>query len=240
MPQAMILAAGMGTRLRPLTEDRPKALIEANHRPLIEFVIERVVKYQFDDIIVNLHHHAGKLREFLQSEKFRHLNISFSDESSKLLDTGGGIKKAQWFFRAGEPFLVHNCDIISLIDLDEMHKQHLASGALATLAVSARKTTRPLAFDAHNQLKGRFDEKAPSLSRGKNFRSLAFSGIYLLNYEIFDFMPETESFSIIDVLLKASSNRPVLAFEHDPSIWMDVGSVKNLQNASRFIESNEF
>ncbi|MDP2423158.1 MAG: sugar phosphate nucleotidyltransferase [Bacteroidales bacterium] len=234
MPRAMILAAGMGTRLRPLTEDKPKALVKINHKPLIEHVIERLQNFGYHDVIVNLHHRANLLKTFLESKKLNSLNLSFSDETTKLLDTGGGIKKARWFFSDGEPFLVHNCDVISKIPIDRMLNQHMLSGALATLAVSNRHTARPLAFDESNHLKERFKSNEIPQVKGEVLRPLAFSGIYLLDPEIFNFMPDKDVFSIVDVLIEAATSRLVMAYEHDPAIWMDVGSKNNLQKASFF------
>lgn len=231
MLKAMILAAGLGTRLLPLTSKQPKALVELAGKPLIEHVLDRFRQCGIREIIINLHHHSGQLQEFLGSEKFKEFNITFSDESGQLLDTGGGIRKAAWFFDDGQPFLVHNCDVISLVPLNEMMLEHKRSRAIATLAVSDRKTSRPLAFNPDGKLTGRWTEKVSHTSR-----PLAFSGIYVLDPAVFSFTPNADTFSIIDVLVTTAATMPVVAFEHSPEIWVDAGNVNNLQKAEQLLK----
>jgi NDP-sugar pyrophosphorylase family protein len=232
MLKAMILAAGLGTRLLPLTSQKPKALVEIAGKPLIEHVLDRFRQYGIRDVIVNLHHHPEQLQAFLGSEKFKVFNITFSDESGQLLDTGGGIRKAAWFFEDGQPFLVHNCDVVSLVSLNEVIQAHKRSGAIATLAVSDRKTSRPLAFTPGGKLIDRWSENA-----FLTLRPLAFSGFYILDPAIFPYMPDADVFSIIDVLIKAAASKPVIAFEHDPDIWVDAGNVKNLEKAEQLLKN---
>jgi NDP-sugar pyrophosphorylase family protein len=232
MPKAMILSAGKGTRLLPLTSGRPKALVSVAGKPLIEHVLDRFREYNISDVLVNLHHHADHLQDFLGSEKFKDINIAFSDERDKLLDSGGGIRKAAWFFNDGRPFLVHNCDVISTIPLDEMLRFHIDRKAIATLAVSDRKTSRPLAFSKAGRLIDRWIEATEPGSR-----PLAFSGIYILDPAIFSFMPVEDVFSIIDVLIRASLETPALAWEHSPDIWVDAGSIKNIAKAEELLKN---
>ncbi|HPK05281.1 MAG TPA: sugar phosphate nucleotidyltransferase [Bacteroidales bacterium] len=232
MPKAMILAAGLGTRLLPLTLDQPKALVLVAGKPMIVHVIERLKQYGFDDIIVNLHYHGEKLKQFLSSEKFEGMNFTFSDESEQLLDTGGAIGKAKWFFDNEMPFLVHNCDIISYVPIDKMIEFHVDRKAIATLAVSKRKTSRPLAFDQQSGLIDRFD---PAMN--KDIKALAYSGICVLDKNIFSFMPEKGVFSIIDVFVKASKSSIVAAYEHEPDIWVDAGSIKNIEKAEQLLKN---
>jgi NDP-sugar pyrophosphorylase family protein len=232
MPKAMILAAGTGTRLMPMTTARPKAMVPLAGKPLIEHVLDRFREYNITDVLVNLHHHADQLQAFLSQEKFRNFNISVSDEREKLLDTGGGIRKAAWFFNDGRPFLVHNSDVISAIPLDQMLMLHLSGNAIATLAVSKRKTSRPLAFDKNGKLIDRWDEK-----KYPDGRALAFSGIYILDPAIFSFMPDDDVFSIVDVMIRAAKDAPVLAFEHSPEIWVDAGTIKNFKKAEDLIKN---
>lgn len=232
MPKAMILAAGLGTRLMPLTANQPKALVPLAGKPLIEHVLERFRKFNLQDIIVNLHHHHVQLRSFLEQEKFSDLNILYSDESAKLLDTGGGIRKAAWFFNDGYPFLVHNCDVISEIPLDEMINSHIERKAVATLAVTSRITSRPLAFDFNGLLINRWDNHFTAIAE-----PLAFSGIYILDPAIFSIMPGTGSFPIIDVLIKAATKMPVIAWKHDPEIWVDAGRPENFSKALELIKN---
>jgi NDP-sugar pyrophosphorylase family protein len=157
--KAMILAAGLGTRLRPLTDHRPKALVELSGRTLLEITLGRLRTFGITDVIVNVHHFADMVTDYLQSRKNFGMRIEISREEV-LLDTGGGLKKAAWFFledsaRLDDPFLLHNVDVISNIDLARMLQFHSENHALATLAVQSRETSRPLLFDAHLQLRGR-------------------------------------------------------------------------------------
>src|ERR1700758_4387839 len=153
--KAMVLAAGLGTRLRPITNDRPKALVEVAGRTLLEITLTRLRAFGIRDVIVNVHHFADSIIEYLAANDNLGLNIAISREDL-LLDTGGGLKKAAWFFldgtkndgvnRGGEPFLLHNVDVISTVDLTEMLETHRRSGALATLAVQQRESSRYLLF----------------------------------------------------------------------------------------------
>ena len=155
--KAMVLAAGLGTRLRPLTNDRPKALVEVGGRTLLEITLRRLRSFGVHEVIVNAHHFADMVRDYLDANKNFGMRIEISREDV-LLDTGGGLKKAAWFFLEdgqGEPFLLHNVDVISNIDLVRMVRFHVEHGALATLAVQARPTKRPLLFDADGRFRGR-------------------------------------------------------------------------------------
>src|ERR1700760_3667719 len=156
--KAMVLAAGLGTRLRPLTNDRPKALVEVAGHTLLEITLRRLASFGIREVIVNVHHFADMVVEYLQKNDNFGLRIEISREDDLLLDTGGGLKKAAWFFLEGrtrEPFLLHNVDVISTIDLERMVGSHRENKALATLAVQKRETSRRLLFDKHNQLCGR-------------------------------------------------------------------------------------
>jgi NDP-sugar pyrophosphorylase family protein len=157
--KAMVLAAGLGTRLRPLTNDRPKALVEIGGRTLLEITLSRLRRFGVREAIVNTHYFAEMIAEYLQVKANFGMRVEISREPL-LLDTGGGLKKAAWFFQenfdtADEPFLVHNVDVISSIDLGGMLQSHEKSHALATLAVQKRKSSRQLLFDANLQLSGR-------------------------------------------------------------------------------------
>src|SRR6267378_4420355 len=167
--KAMILAAGLGTRLRPLTDNRPKALVEIAGRTLLEITLTRLRTFGISEVIINVHHFADMVIDYLKSNKNFGMRIEISREEV-LLDTGGGLKKAAWFFlenstsanpsrpdstQMDEPFLLHNVDVLSTIDFARMLQFHKERGALATLAVQARETSRPLLFDDHLQLRGR-------------------------------------------------------------------------------------
>jgi len=157
----MILAAGLGTRLKPLTDTRPKALVELNGRTLLEITLTRLQSFGITEIIVNAHHFADQIESYLKSKNNFGLQLTISCED-ELLDTGGGLKKAAWFFQQNdshrdEPFVLHNVDVLTNIDLHAMRKFHDSQNALATLAVQTRETSRPLLFNAENQLAGRIN-----------------------------------------------------------------------------------
>ena len=233
--KAMIFAAGLGTRLRPLTNTIPKALVEVNGIPLLEIVLTRLRRCGFQDIIINIHHFADRIREFLHAKRNFGLNIHLSHERDELLDTGGGLKYASWFLDDGSPFLVHNVDILSDIDLQEFYRTHLHTSALATLAVTSRNSTRCLLFDHHNTLCGWKNRQTQEIKMARTTISepipLAFSGIHVISPAIFTMMPELKIFSIIDVYLKVAATEKIMAFHHDHTLWIDLGKKENLPSA---------
>lgn len=240
----MIFAAGLGTRLRPLTNDRPKALVEVNGKPLLEIVILQLKRYGFRDIIVNVHYFAKQIIRFLEAKNNFGINIQISDESDLLLETGGGLQKAKPFLCSNnEPFLVHNVDILSDINLAALYQNHLESKPLATLVVRNRKTSRYLLFDEANRLCGwqntktgevrMMREMLPSLQA----KALAFSGIHVISPQIFEYMPADESvFSIIETYLQAAKKKTLLAYPSDDSNWLDVGKPESLAQAAKLYE----
>src|SRR5438552_5701884 len=177
--KAMILAAGLGTRLRPLTNDRPKALVEVAGRTLLEITLARLREFGISDVIVNVHHFADAVIEYLESNRNFGMHVEISREDV-LLDTGGGLRKAGWFFKGEEPFILHNVDVISTIDLARMAQFHKDNRALATIAVQDRKTSRPLLFDDQLRLCGRAEPGS----------GLAFSGIHVVSPRILDLIEE--------------------------------------------------
>ncbi len=242
--KAMVLAAGLGTRLRPLTNDRPKALVEVAGRTLLEITLARLRVFGVHDVIVNVHHFADAMVEYLRAHKNfgMHIEISREDE---LLDTGGGLKKAAWFFTEGaqsnDPFLVHNVDVVSGIDLARMMRFHLEGDALATLAVQRRTTSRPLLFDELNLLCGRragMDGTTEMVRPAASTEALAFAGIHMISPRIFSKMKETGSFSIIPTYLRlAAEHEKICAFRADEYAWRDVGRLESLRAAEREILS---
>ncbi len=253
--KAMVLAAGLGTRLRPLTDDRPKALVTVAGRTLLEITLERLRGFGVREVVVNAHHFADQIVEFLAAHDFG-MRIEVSLEET-LLDTGGGLKKAAWFLEsregggeggsgagAGAPFIVHNVDVISGIDLGAMAATHRASGALVTLAVAAREASRQLLFDEAGLLCGRRaggaeervqDGVEPTASKNQ---ALAFAGIHVVSPRIFGLMREDGAFSIIDAYLRlAAEGEKVVAFRADGAYWRDLGRVKSLAAAERDVES---
>jgi mannose-1-phosphate guanylyltransferase len=239
--KAMILAAGLGTRLRPLTDERPKALVTVAGRTLLEIALSRLRTFGVSEVIVNVHHFAEMIVDYLKANGNFGMRIEISREET-LLDTGGGLKKAAWFFLESEtgqeePFIVHNVDVISTIDLGRMTRFHAKHNALATLAVQRRETSRYLFFDANDQLCGRRagQDGPPQLVRpADQFQALAFSGIHVLSPEIFAKMREEGAFSIIPTYLElAAQGERILAFRADGSDWRDLGRLDNLNEAAR-------
>ncbi|MCK4689983.1 MAG: nucleotidyltransferase family protein [Candidatus Marinimicrobia bacterium] len=238
--KAMILAAGLGTRLRPLTNSKPKALIEINKIPLLEIVIKRLKLYDFNEIIINVHHFADQIIGFLKEKNNFSIDIRVSDETDLLLSTGGGLKKASWFFNDNKPFLVHNVDILSDINLKQFYRAHINSEALATLAVRNRQSSRYLLFDNENNLCGWKNTKTNELKIAIQSKSdlipLAFSGIHIINPSIFDLMPEQHVFSMIDVYLNLAANYSIKEFNHDSSMWIDIGTKESLIEANKILD----
>jgi NDP-sugar pyrophosphorylase family protein len=235
--KAMVLAAGLGTRLRPLTDDRPKALVTVAGKTLLEITLERLRGFGVREAIVNVHHHAEMICAYLKENGNFGMRVEVSREE-ELLDTGGGIKKAAWFFLergldgsgGGEPFLVHNVDVISAIDLAEMVQFHAERKALATLAVQQRKTTRPLVFDSEAHLRGRAKAGA---ARGDG-ETLAFAGIHVVSPRIFAKLSEEGAFSIIDAYVRlAAQGETILGFHADGAYWRDLGRPDDLKRAEQ-------
>jgi NDP-sugar pyrophosphorylase family protein len=238
--KAMILAAGLGTRLRPFTLNRPKALVEVAGIPLLEWAIRKAANAGFMDIIVNVHHFADQVIGFIQDKEWGEVSISISDERDQLLETGGGLKKAKWFFDESQPFLLMNADIICSIDLGKVMDWHLKNNAIATLVVRERKSSRHFLIDPKGyQLAGWKNsgtgEIRMGISKRNNLVEMAFSGIQILNPSIFELMDREGAFSIIDVYLDLARNRRIFAFPDTESDWLDVGTPEKLRIASETI-----
>ena len=242
--KAMVLAAGLGTRLRPLTDDRPKALVNAGDRTLLEITLTRLKQFGIRDVIVNVHHFADMIVEYLRANDNFGLNVKISREDM-LLDTGGGLKKAGWFFDGdSEPFLLHNVDVISTIDLARMMQFHTEQNALATLAVQDRETSRYLLFDEGGELCGRRagrDGKADLVRPARETQALAFSGIHVISPRIFSKMQEEGAFSIIPTYLRlAAEGERVAAFRADEYYWRDLGRVENVAQAVKDLRDGTY
>jgi NDP-sugar pyrophosphorylase family protein len=237
--KAMVLAAGLGTRLAPLTNARPKALVTVNGRTLLEITLERLRFFGINEVIVNTHHFGEMVRDYLAANNNFGMRIEISHEEI-LLDTGGGLKKAAWFFLegdAGEPFLIHNVDVISSIDLARMVKLHRERGALATLAVADRQTSRYLLFDESGELCGRRAglDGVPELTRpARSPQALAFSGIHVISPRIFSRLDEEGAFSIIPAYLRlAAQGEKVITFRADEYRWRDLGRPESIRAAEQ-------
>jgi NDP-sugar pyrophosphorylase family protein len=248
--KAMILAAGLGTRLRPLTDDRPKALVEVGGRTLLEITLSRLRKSGVREVIINVHHFADMVVDYLKRNSNFGLRIEISREET-LLDTGGGLKKAAWFFledskRRDEPFILHNVDVVSTINLKGMVQFHAEHRALATLAVQERETSRYLLFDQRLQLSGRLSGQAQPAesvrsSADLHAQALAFSGIHVISPLIFSMMTEEGVFSIITSYLRlAAQGENILAFRADEYYWRDLGRLENVAQAERDLKDKIF
>jgi NDP-sugar pyrophosphorylase family protein len=255
--KAMILAAGLGTRLRPLTDERPKALVQVGGRTLLEITLRRLRSFGIHDVIINVHHFAEMVVEYLKANGNFGMRIEISRED-ELLDTGGGLKKAADFFlrdsvsghAADEPFILHNADVLSAIDLGEMVKAHRANDALATLAVQQRKSSRYLLLDAQLQLCGRLtagDAEAEMARAAARTEAWAFAGIHVISPRIFELMSadrmspvgeqSPQAFSIIPEYLRlAGGGEKILGFRADGYYWRDLGTLASLQQAAEDIE----
>jgi NDP-sugar pyrophosphorylase family protein len=225
--KAMILAAGLGTRLRPLTDNIPKALVKIRNTPLLEFAIKKLCHHGFNDIIINVHHLPNMIIDFLAKNRNFGANISISDESDMLLDTGGAIKKAAPFFSGDEAFLVYNCDIVTDLNLLTLYKYHLQHSALCTLAVRDRETSRYFVFDDDNALCGWWNkvtgEKKSVRWGGSKYRALGFSGIQIINPGMLNFFPEKNVFSLVEFYLLAARDHKIEAYDHTETRWADIG-----------------
>ena len=242
--KAMILAAGLGTRLRPLTDDRPKALVEVGGRTLLEITLSRLRSFGIREVIINVHHFADLMLDYLKGHDNFGMQIAISREEV-LLDTGGGLKKAAWFFLEDgrdEPFLLHNVDVISAIDLRRLLDFHAAHHPIATLAVQERKTSRYLLFDPDLQLCGRrsaSDEPGQLVRACAQVKALAFSGIHVISPRIFELMSEESAFSIIACYLRlAAQEETIIGFRADEYYWRDLGRPENVMQAAQDLKQN--
>ena len=235
--KAFIPAAGLGTRLKPLTDKTPKALIEINGVTLLELVIKRLISFGFVEIIINVHHLADQVIDFIKTKNNFGIDIEISDEREQLLDTGGGLKKVSDFFNDKKTFLVHNVDILSDINLTDLYNYHLTSSSIATLAVQNRKSSRYFLFDEEKNLCGWKNEKTLETKITRRqigaLTQLAFSGIQVIDPKIFPFMPKNNIFSLVDLYLSIASKEQISYFDHSGSLFLDLGKKENLTQAEK-------
>lgn len=242
--KAMVLAAGLGTRLRPLTNDRPKALVEIAGRTLLDITLSRLRTFGIREVIINVHHFADMVTDYLKEHGNFGMRLEVSRENV-LLDTGGGLKKAAWFFLddggMNTPFVLHNVDVISNIDLGRMVAFHTQHQALATLAVQHRETSRYLLFDHELQLCGRRagSSPTPELARSsQTLQELGFAGIHVISPRLLTLLPDG-IFSIVDsYLLLAARGEKIVAFQTDDCHWRDLGRPDSIANAEKDLKEN--
>lgn len=231
----MLLAAGRGTRLKSLTAEAPKALVEVGGVSLLERAVNLMRRHGVEEIIVNVHHFAGMIERFLEERGNFGMPITLSDERGKLLDTGGGLKKAAWFFEGGKPFFIYNVDVLTDLDLGRMYRAHLESDSLATLAVRRRESGRQFLFDPQGRLAGwrnrNSGETRWCAAAVEDAREWAFSGIQVLDPGIFHYFPPDEVFSLVELYLRTGDR--VSAYAHDETAWMDAGKWEEREEAER-------
>lgn len=233
----MIFAAGLGTRLKEETLYKPKALVEVGGKPLLQHAIEKLKMEGFTEVVVNVHHFSDLIINFLNNHDFG-IPVHISDETDKLLDTGGGLKKAAPFFKGNEPVLIYNVDVLSSLNLKNLVQEHLLSGALATLVVRDRKTQRYFKFNKEKRLVGWLNKKTgeKKIVLPENFENateMAFSGIHMVKPEFFQLMPVKEKFSITDFYLELAKEYLIKGYFDESKLWLDVGKPEQLESARK-------
>ena len=238
--KALIFAAGLGTRLKEHTSDKPKALVQLAGKPLLQHSIEKLIAHHITDITINVFHFAGQIISFLESHPFPGVNIHISDEREELLDTGGGLHKAFSFLSGNEPILLYNVDVISNLDISLLEQAHLASGSLVTLVVRQRETSRYMMFDTDMQLAGwkNFSNGETKISRPASFSNAlpyAFSGIQVVQPELFKLITEKGKFPIMDLYLRLAQTNKITGYLDNSTMWMDLGKPDQLLLADEML-----
>ncbi|MDR1343108.1 MAG: NTP transferase domain-containing protein [Prevotellaceae bacterium] len=238
--KALILAAGLGTRLKPITDSLPKALATVGSTTLLEYNLKRLSAQGVTEFIVNVHYKADMVEDFLRQHKNFGLSVAISDERKLLLDTGGGLKHAAWFFDDGKPFLIYNVDVITSLDVRKVYAQHVQIGALATLAVSCRSATRYFLFGAGRRLYGwrnaKTGEERRPVASTENLIPLAFGGVHVVSPEIFPHLDAFgDKFSIVDAYLALAPKYPIVGYDMQEEQWLDAGTPEMLKAASALV-----
>ncbi len=239
--KAMIFAAGVGSRLKPLTDKTPKALIPVKGKPMLLWVAEKLIRAGVNQIVVNVHHHAYEMVTFINKLNYPGVRFIISDESDELLDTGGGLVNAKHYLAGDQPFIVHNVDVFSDVNLTDMLAFHRKKQALATLAVSKRTTSRYFLWN-ENRLAGWKNVKTgESLTipgnEDNSLQELAFSGIHIIEPRFFSFVDRSGPFSITKTYLELAQKQRIVAYQHDPARWADIGTPEKLKRAEGLIEA---
>jgi len=235
--KAMILAAGLGTRLKPFTDNHPKALAPVNGKTLLQRNIEYLQQYGFDDLIINVHHFAEQITDIIFQNNGWGSKITISNESDMVLETGGGLLKAAHFFKETNlPFLLMNVDILTDLDLHKMLEFHQQHQALATLAIRRRETSRYLLFDDKNRMVGWKNIKTNETKQVRDCSSsslFAFSGVHIIQPDFFKFITLTGKFSMIDAYLELAKTYDIIGFDHSESKMIDVGNMASMLEAEK-------
>lgn len=236
----MILAAGYGTRLRPITNSIPKALVKINNQTLLEIVIQRLKSFGINEIIINVHHFADQIIQFIETKNAFGIRIEISKEDT-LLDTGGGLKKAAWFFDSDEPFLLHNVDVLSNLDILHLAKFHQEKKALVTLATRHRDTTRYLLIDSENNYCGwesiRINQKEIVRKPIGKLSRISFMGIHFISPKLLQLLPPENIFPIISAYSNLAQDSKIKSMSCDEYLWLDVGKQEELQKADDFLSN---
>ena len=237
--KAFILAAGLGSRLAPLTNNKPKALVDFNGKPMLQRLIERLKNQGFDKLLINVHHFGDLVIDFLKQNNNFDIDIAISDERNKLLDTGGAIIKAAWFFKGKEPVLVHNVDIYSDLNFVDLIKHHQNSGALVSLAIRDRESSRKLLFDKRFILSGwrnlNTGEYKWVNGQPDNYLERAYSGIYIASPDYPEKIKNNARFSIVPEWLKLAQENKIKGDEHNKGLWFDLGSIEKIKEAEKAV-----
>lgn len=237
--KGMLLAAGFGTRLKPFTDKHPKALAVVNGKTLLQRNIEYLQQFNIYDVVVNVHHFAEQIIQTIQTNKGWGSNISVSDETDAILETGGGLKRASWFFENEENFVLMNVDILTDLQLSSMIETHQINKPLATLATTNRSTSRYFLFNTENILRGwknikTGEERPKSFSKTEHLTLTpkAFSGIHVINKNLFGLIKQTDKkFSMVDVYLSLCGQQIISSFDHSNTKFVDVGKPESIQLA---------
>ncbi len=234
----MILAAGLGTRLKPWTDHHPKALAVVNGKPLLQRNIEYLQRFGISEVIVNVHHFAEQIRDAIEINNSWGSVITLSDETDTVLETGGGLHKAAWYFDKGD-FVLMNSDVLTDMDLRKMIDSHLEHEALATLAVSNRNTSRYFLFDEDNSLCGWKNVLSGQEKRTRTVakdHQMAFSGIHVINPAIFPLVTMQGKFSMVDLYLALSKTHNITGFDFGDATFIDVGKPESLVKAEQLFK----
>lgn len=233
----MILAAGLGTRLKPFTDKHPKALAPVNGKTLLQRNIEYLQQYGYDELIINVHHFAGQITDIIFQNNGWGSKITISNESDMVLETGGGLLKAAHFFKDSDlPFLLMNVDILTNLNLSKMLEFHQQHQAIATLAIRRRETSRYLMFDEKNIMVGWKNIKTNEIKQVRDCTSptlFAFSGIHIIQPDFFKIIALTGKFSMIDAYLQLAKSNDIIGFDHSDSKMMDVGTTASIIEAEK-------
>ncbi len=239
--KVMIFAAGLGTRLKPLTNNKPKALVEVNGKPMLEILISKLKSYGLNEFVINVHHFSDQIITYLKNNGNFGSKIVVSDESNELLDTGGGILKAIDYLLDSDSFLVVNVDILTDINLDDLINEHYKNKALATLSVRHPNSDRLLLFDDSNYLCQWENIKTKEIKHARvpvgNLNAYSFNGIHVIQSKIFAGITETGKFSIIDLYLRLAKSKQISAYESNYSYWFDLGKPETILQTENQLSS---